>query len=666
MDPHIGHWHCRYRRVGAQLDAGLAVDRLEHTIRPRVLAAYSNVLDQIFENDPTVYVLRRVNAAFTLDGVRVKTEVALADAWGNRMGAAVMRGIATHAEDAGNLVKFENEAEYAAHFIADLLNDLAWDRWYYGAYSELRGRSKPDAILWLLLERRELLEAIFNYLSRLGCLDRVLGLLDRSALTALWSEAIHPVSKSPTPEEFRLFVRGAIGLIDRLGLWADGSPTESDLLDRYAADRPAKPDWSSRQLLAAAILNVVRFLVRRNYFRDPDLTIALQLSHSRAEVFAELDWVDTEWLEAELPAALARVDSTTPPRSHLPTRPVTITPLQVRLLERIYALLLSGRVTLDRDEIDSSANAVRIYAALAAEEPEFAGHRIAASMIESLLRCTRWIASTPDPRAALASLRGGSPSEAIDNFPTETRAAIQTIASLGTNATDIVEELVKNTGVVSASAAGTIIPTECAGLFLLVRAIMDTRLPQLVESSGAGPLPAVLFGLARHWAGERVMRDGDVDPGLAIWCGLNPAEQPTADLLSDLDEEGCRRLVERVSRVYEQRRALDQTLPQVEPSVAVAQPAADLPTTSGLELVAIYLLRLWAHWLRGVAGSSVPYLLDNLVRRGGELHMHENMIEVVLHPKPLDVVLEMAMYTKKIEMVPWLENRSVCFRIDRE
>jgi hypothetical protein len=679
MDPHIGHWHCRYRRVGAQLDAALAVDRLEHTIRPRVLAAYGNVLDQIFENDPAVYVLRRVSAAFTLDGVKAKTEIALADAWGNKLGAAVMRGIATHAEDGGNLVKFENEAEYVAHFIADLLNDLAWDRWYYGAYSELRGVGKPHAILSLLLDRRELLESIFSYLSRLGCLDRVLGLLDRSAITALWSEAIHPLAKAPFPEEFRLFVRGAICLIDRLSLWADGSPTESDLLDRYAAERTAKPDWSSRQSLAAVVLNVVRFLVRHDYLREPDQTLAVNLSRSRGVVFVDLDWVDTDWLEAELPATLAKVDSASSAHSRWllgplwPTRPVTITPSQVRLLERIQALLRSGRVAIDLDEIDSPANAVRIYAALAAEEPQFAGQRIAASMIESLLCCTRWMASTPDHRAALASLRGGATTETFDQLSAETRAAIQTVASLGPNATVIVEELVKNAGVVSQSDVRTIVATECAGLFLLVRAVMDTRLPQLVETSGAGSLPAVLLALGIQWAGRQAVRDGNIDPGLAVWCGLNSAEPATADLLSDLDEEGCRRLLEHVSRVYEQRRALDQTLPQVEapvPPTNFADLAADWPATSriraDLDLVGVYLLRLWAHWLRGVAGSSVPYLLENLVRRGGELHMHENLIEVALHPKPLDVVLEMAMYTKKIDMVPWLENRSVCFRIDRE
>ena len=79
-------------------------------------------------------------------------------------------------------------------------------------------------------------------------------------------------------------------------------------------------------------------------------------------------------------------------------------------------------------------------------------------------------------------------------------------------------------------------------------------------------------------------------------------------------------------------------------------------------LAAITLLRMWARWLRRFADSSVPYLLENLIRRPGRVYVDPNRILVELEPRPLDVVLEMAGYTAALERVSWL-GRRVQFRV---
>jgi hypothetical protein len=670
MEPRIGHWHCRYRLVGAQSDAALAVERLERTIRPRALEAYRNALAQALENNPAVYVLRRVNASLMLGGVNAETETTLAHKWGHLLGASVMRSIVAHDEDSGNLIRFDNEADYVAHFIVDLLDDLAWQRWYYGPFSKLRGRSKADAIPALLLERREMLAAILRYLSSLGGLDRVLALLDRPTTAALWTASVRPAA-APSSSEFQIFVRSAIRLLERLGLWAASPPAEAELLEAYLAERPVQPDWTDRRSLAAAVINVVRYAARRAYLRGLNYEQTQKLSHAREHIFSELDWLDTEWLEATLLATLAG-GSQSSTRDPLPARLVGSTPLQRKLLERIRDLLRDKLLTLDLNEVDSPANAMRLYSALAAAEPELASQPAAASLIENLLRCGKWLMTMSEPGVALAAVRAGSAETIFELLPPAAHDAIRSALSLGSAATAVLEELVGARGGESKRQAETVLPTECAGLFLLICAVMDIRLPQLAGVAGAGPLSSVLLALGIQWAGASGLSDGKTDPGLAFWCGLAPQAHVAAHLLSELDEAGCQRLLLEVRELFEKRRALDATLRGVEsplPDDSFADLAAAWPSGTrvheALALVAMFALRLWAQWLPAISGSSVPYLLGNLVRRGGALHVRADSIEVILRPAPLDIVLEMSTYKNDLSKVPWLEDRRVVFRIDR-
>ena len=88
-------------------------------------------------------------------------------------------------------------------------------------------------------------------------------------------------------------------------------------------------------------------------------------------------------------------------------------------------------------------------------------------------------------------------------------------------------------------------------------------------------------------------------------------------------------------------------------------PAIDLAVT----LTAGVLLRPWARWLRNFGESSVPYLLDQFIRRPGSIWITSTEIVVTLDRRPLDIVLEMAGYLGEIDRVPWLGNRRVRFQL---
>ena len=77
------------------------------------------------------------------------------------------------------------------------------------------------------------------------------------------------------------------------------------------------------------------------------------------------------------------------------------------------------------------------------------------------------------------------------------------------------------------------------------------------------------------------------------------------------------------------------------------------------------LVRLWARWLRGFSAASVPYLLDELVRRPGLVRRDGTGVHVELDPRPLDVVLEIAGYIGDLPASPLPGERDVTIRIRR-
>jgi hypothetical protein len=83
------------------------------------------------------------------------------------------------------------------------------------------------------------------------------------------------------------------------------------------------------------------------------------------------------------------------------------------------------------------------------------------------------------------------------------------------------------------------------------------------------------------------------------------------------------------------------------------------------DTIAASVLRLWAHWLPGIAQSSDAFLLRQFLPRRGVVRANDKTVAVSLAPAPLDVVLEMAGYLAPIVAVPWLGDRRMTFAVDR-
>ena len=188
MNGRVGKLTCRYRCHGDLVAAAALAARLDRVMAEQLPAALEGNLEHVFGRDPTVYVLRRVDARRVLPVSSKVTDQRLAARWGERMAGDVARQIARAGADAGNLVRFDDEADFVASFVVDLLEGRAWARWFYGAFACYRAGGAAETLGRLLPELGDRLPPVLALLSRRGALGRLLAALGRGVCLSLWSE----------------------------------------------------------------------------------------------------------------------------------------------------------------------------------------------------------------------------------------------------------------------------------------------------------------------------------------------------------------------------------------------------------------------------------------------------------------------------------------------
>jgi hypothetical protein len=653
MSFRIGRWNCIYRVMENQPQAFLAADTLEHRVRRSVLDTYEATLATAFAHDPAVYVVRRLDVKLTIHLAEDPNTLALASRWGEQIGADAVRAILAEPNSA-NVMRFDNQGDFIAHFLSDMLRGFAWQRWCYGAFARFRRSPQRETVLTILREHQHLLAAIFSCLARLGSLRAVLDLLDDGAVALLLSEMGPPTTQESTFGNLRLFVQAALRIAGALGLWTSGPIDEAMLLETYAATHPQPPDWTDRRSLAAAVWSILRFAEQRGRIAiSPSAHLQEQWGTHATELAAGLDWLDLDWLREILVGS--RVETVAIP----PLRQAAngaVTPNQRKLLARLSQLLAAAVIPLDRARPDSQYNALRLYAALAATDFDLAAHPATISIVKLLLAAWHAIDQMDDPITALQHLQAGRVPEAARAIPQEQARVLRSVAALGSPAADVIHELIAHTPIALRTPAESVTETTFAGLFLLVRAITEARL---------APPPPVLFALGLEWAAAL-----GSEPALFLWCGLTNVE-PSSAILDGLDPALCDSLLSRVKSTLDSRASIDPGSSPIDdiPADWIAILTETWPSNvrrpPSITTLAVHLLRLWARWLRGFSRASVPYLLQQFIRRPGQIEIRSSEIVVTLHPAPLDPVLEMSGYLAPTPAVPWLSDRRVSFRVDR-
>jgi hypothetical protein len=169
-----------------------------------------------------------------------------------------------------------------------------------------------------------------------------------------------------------------------------------------------------------------------------------------------------------------------------------------------------------------------LYGALTERRPRWADDPAVAGLLRTVLAAASWAASSPAPSALLRRLRQGP--DSVDGLAPapEHAGAARAVAALGEPALAVVEALLPAAARGGGAAAGT--ATDCAGAYLLLRAVCDGRLPALVRRAAyppcgpAGDFGALLLALALRWAAHP---DGEaIDPGLDFLAPDLPRTRP--------------------------------------------------------------------------------------------------------------------------------------------
>ena len=726
MDGTIGRLSNRIRIFSSIGDAGAAEARLNRVAREQLTGAIAGCLDQVLDDDQTVYVIRRLRVQMTCN-LELSSDAGLARLWGRSVAVAVLQEI-HGSPDTERVVRFRNRPEFVAHFIADLLRGEAWDRWYYSSFNRLRSMNLPAALASLLESDRESLPALLAALDRLNSLEELLGAIDKASLAGIWRRTRENPANLDSAALRYLFdvalaIAGRLGFLRRDGRRFDRTgeasvdlpvhsspaagldPAESrsaaagsmsDLMAAYTARHATPADWRDSASLSAAIAAILRFLLRQGAIAAPPIVSAPSPGELVARL-REFDWLDLPCLAASILDILREIGAPEEPRP-LPVRPrAALTPRQKLLLDHLLAVLKErpsaagaafGRST-------AHADAFRLYAWLVSRFEQWASDELAESFCDRLA-------------AAVAG---------------ETRAR-NLIAALGESGSQVLADACRVLGAVLPAAASPAlaqewIETRAAGIFLLVRAILDAHL----QRASALAYPAELWSslvaaIALRWAGEEYA-GGALDPGIALFSGLDVA-MPAPDLprcwsrveaaahhrfqAALFGELAAHRLfsgsalhlyrlgtiiggspdVWCFGRLREESDEIGDawlglwdgrygTVPEVVEAGSGALPAALDAFAKGslgvpladltFALAAGSLLRLWARWLPRFSSSTNPYLLRNFVRRPGRIRASGDLLYVELESLPLDVVLEMSGYTSITPPVPWLGGRRIGFDI---
>jgi hypothetical protein len=326
-------------------------------------------------------------------------------------------------------------------------------------------------------------------------------------------------------------------LLTRLGLQARPQIDTMAALRAYLAfNAPAGAD---RTIMALAAL---RYLAALGYLR-PNAEAGAPIADAVITATAGRAGFDHAQLHTGIAGLLSTLQASA---AHDPGAGDPL-PRRRRLLADITAALQRG-VTLDRHAPAGAANALRLYSALIAHTPAWAGDPLAGGTIQRLLeawalweaaRSTSPAADQPAPQPPIDPTLLAELGEAARTIIRALAAAADHARSRRADQADDDIPEPPNQAVLPGSAGthgpalaipdGATFATHCAGLFLLLRALHDARLPALVaqanypHAAAIPPLAALIAGLAIRWAGPAAVDDAVLDPGVTLFAGLDTA-----------------------------------------------------------------------------------------------------------------------------------------------
>jgi hypothetical protein len=497
-------------------------------------------------------------------------------------------------------------------------------------------------------------------------------------------------------EAWRPLVRAALGIAETLGASVT-APNENDTswyqsLAVSLFSPSLAPDWKDPIQLSAHVLKILSFLNQTGHVRWP-ATAASELNAALLKEIlnAHFDWLALDWLAPRLSILWSSIEAEG--IRVVPQGSLSLTPRQKEFLEVLVKFSRESKLELDPARVQTAHDRLRIQAALAQFAPGFADDHQLLALLDAILLVREQVSEPP------AKWNANLHSQV------EYERARNVVQLLGPAAQAVLDVLSVKVPPEFGLQTGRIIETDCGALFLLARAVMDLRLDAVLKSVGCSAPEPFLAGLAYKVGGV-------LDEAGLLWSGYK-GEDPWADLIdfpvARFQEALFKQVVAQhhgthhVCRIEEilwrgQVTTMGSTSTGVDWPLGMTDNAdalfnrwsewAEEPVTREpvlrsffdsmgklaivletcrdeldlvLTITAGCVVRAWARWLRGLAGSTPAYLLKNALDRRASVHQNDRFLEVTLASAPLDSVIELSGYFAPIPRVSWLGGREIRF-----
>jgi hypothetical protein len=593
-----------------------------------------HIADRMSGED-TVVMVRELKVRSRL--VNQPSDSKLSDAWAKSLADAISGAIEKHGSSviSNDMCVFSDRAEWLADCICELLTDAtATPPWWFGPLAPIVAEKSTAKALLLVLEYDR--SKVFSVLARLdakGALARFLDALAPAASGELLSLGASARSKvgADRCNRLRPFLAAAIELLD---ISCPPGDVETLLAAWLARANVDEPDWRNRSALADAVLDGCRFVVSAGRADRIHLTTA-------AERASRLQWLDTDRLQQGLFSREERRET----GDFIP-------------IVKAFRSSLNGGVS-DPDRL-----ALTTLSRLAKENPGVAEGQNAQTLIKLAAPLALHLAGlSPQDRLyairAYASDSGHLPG--LDLITTEKQRA-SVVSLLEAIAGEPVQRLPQ-----------LVSECSCAGVAIMLRALVDINLSAAVATARrtASSLPdnpgIVATALLCAWAGPAAIGpDGTLDGAILLLLG-NYAPRNADELLAalaEIDPAAFNALADGVDQTIASRKsaAFSAEIRQKDLHALAGPPILHLDPV--VSRIAARLLASWSGWLNGFEGSSSEWLLENAVRRRGQITVEANRLSVMLPPLPLDIPLRRAGYLDPLAPHGWLPSRQLTFQLD--
>ena len=677
--------------VVAPGNAAPPVAELEHALRSPVADRLDSALADQLLDPAAVICLRHVHVDVDLSATAPLGDETVR-AWARQLAAGIRRAV----DRDGQAVVFPDENCYWADLLADLAGGRA-AAWYQEAHSGYWEKSRPEAVVDVLDLSGDPGGVLLRVAERHAqALAPLLGALPGPAAAVAARQVLGTGDEGDVA-----LIAAALAVADRLALWS--GPRWSPARVRAAGVRPAVADWRSTEALTASVVGLVGKLVHLRV-----LTAPARASGLRAELAGEatLSWLDPDVLVTGLSAL--RTDMTQPavdpPLATMRRRAAGPPPETLRVEPESAA---GANGTMFRESPASAVR--RPEAGERLRDAEAPAGPVLRTSVRSGDAPDTGTGTDPEASMALeqggvpvrapdapvaGSVRLERLAADIARIVSDEQAALETLdtrdaAALFLTATlsarfpqwrgdALIGPVIRRTvlsweiepasggfdeparpvdlrrparagGEVPAVAADIVRQStsldEGAGVLLLLRAVVDLRLPAVIRRVDDDPdvVPSALLAAAHH------LTAAAPTPAMAVFAGLVDA-MPDPKRLSALtvpwSAERCGGLARELQTVL-RGQGLD---------------AEDLGSAHEVgALVAEAVLRAWRRWLGGLGRSSTGYLLTQFLRRPGQIEVEPGRVLVTLPSRPLDVVLEQAGYLLPLRGVGLLGGRDLVF-----